>query len=211
VLHGTGNHLALHNPATFVVDYGQAGEFVVRVSGVSGYGGASLRVLVDEQVALEKDFPDEDNGTATLLQFNGAYRVDVSAGQHRIRVDNVGKDWVFVDYSLPGYRRRDDPGLQVYGLANGSTTPGQVAAILWFKNERYTWYHHNQGLAPGEIAATRVTLQGIPDGRYTVEWWDTASGKPGASTLIEARAQQLVVEVPVFSTDVAAKVRRAAP
>jgi hypothetical protein len=211
VLHGTGNHPTLHNPATFAVDYSEAGEFVVRVSGVSGYGGAGLKVFVDDRIALEKDFPDADKGTETMLQFNGAYRVNVPAGEHRIRVVNEGKDWVYVDYGLPGYRRRDDPGLQVYGLANRSTTPGQVAAILWLKNERYTWYHHNQGIAPGEIAATRVTLQAIPDGRYAVEWWDTASGKPGSPVAIEAKGQQLVLDVPALSTDIAAKVRRAGP
>jgi hypothetical protein len=211
VLHGTGNHPTLHNPATFAVDYGQPGEFIVRVSGVSGHGGAGLKVFVDDRLALAKDFPDEDKDTATMLQFNGAYRVEVPAGKHRIRVVNEGRDWVYVDYGLPGYRQREDSGLQVYGLANGSTTAGQVAAILWFKNERYTWYYHNQGLAPGEIAATRVTLQAIPDGRYVVEWWDTATGKPGATATLEARGQQLVVDVPALSTDVAAKVRRAAP
>jgi hypothetical protein len=211
VLHGTRNHPALHNPATFLVDYGQAGSFSVRVHGVSGYGGAKLSVALDDRVVLQRDFPDPDEGTATLQQFNGVYRVEVPAGEHRICVVNDGNDWVFVDYVLAGYRRRDDPGLQAYGLVNGSAPAGQVAAILWFKNARHTWYHHNLGLEPGEIAPTRVTLRNVPAGRYTLEWWDTGTGTPGNRTPLEAVGEQLTLAVPALSTDLAAKVYRDGP
>jgi hypothetical protein len=110
---------------------------------------------------------------------------------------------------LPAYRRRDDPGLQVYGLANGSTTAGQVAAILWLKNERCTWFLHNRGIEPGTIPPTNVRLGAIPDGAYEVEWWDTATGKPGERTRVSTTAGTLTVTAPAFTSDVAAKVWRA--
>jgi hypothetical protein len=210
VLHGKRNHPTLHNPPTFEVDYSRDGEFVVTVEGVSGHGGANLRIAVDGQQVLAKEFPDEDEGTATLNQYNGRYAVPIPAGRHTIQVANEGNDWLYVSYTLPGYRRRTDPGLQVYGLANGSTTPGQVAAILWLKNERHTWYLHNLGVEPGTIPPTLVTLGGIPDGSYAVEWWDTGTGKPGERQPVQATGGTLTLPAPPISTDVAAKLWRQA-
>ncbi len=208
VLHGVRNHPTLHNPATFELDYARDGEFVVNVSGVSGYGGANLRIFVDERQVLAKEFPDEDKVTNTLTQFDGRYAVPVPAGRHTVRVANEGNDWVYVSYALPGYRRRTDPGLQVYGLANGSTTPGQVAAILWLKNERHTWYLHNRGVDAGTIPPVLVVLTGLPDGAYAVEWWDTATGKPGERVAVTAAGGKLALTAPAISADVAAKVWR---
>ena len=208
VLHGVRNHPKLHNPATFEVEYAKAGEFIVNVSGVSGYGGANLRVFVDERQVLAKDFPDEDKVTDTLTQFNGRYAVPVPAGRHAVRVVNEGNDWVYVSYTLPGCRQRTDPGVQVYGLANGSTTPGQVAAIVWLKNERCTWYLHNRGVDAGTIPPTLVALDGIPGGPYEVEWWDTATGKPGERVPATAADGRLTLAAPAFAGDVAAKVWR---
>jgi len=208
VLHGKRNHPTLHNPATFAVDYGQAGEFVVNVTGVSGHGGANLRLLVDDRQVLAEEFPDEDQGTETLTRFNGPYKAAVPAGKHTVRVVNEGNDWAYVSYTLPAYRRRTDPGLQVYGLANGSTTPGQVAAILWLKNERCTWYLHNRGVDAGTIPPTRVALTGIAAGHYEVEWWNTTTGKPGERTPVSAAAGTVTVTAPAVTSDVAAKLWR---
>ncbi|MBN2474869.1 MAG: DUF5060 domain-containing protein [Pirellulales bacterium] len=210
VLHGVRNHPALHNPATFEVDYSRPGKFIVQVEGVSGHGGAALKVYLDERLQRDHDFADTDDSTGTLSRYNGDYDVDVPAGKHRIRVVNDGNDWLFVAYALTAYRRRTDPGLQAWALVGTAAPPGAPVALLWVKNERYNWYNHNRGETFRPLAEARVELADLGPGRYQVEWWDTYQGKAVQRVEAVCREGHLSVTVPPLSTDAACKVFRAA-
>jgi hypothetical protein len=94
-LHGVRNHLDLHDPYEFAVDYPEPGSFGVQVATTSGYGGSALIISVDGQEKLNKPFPGETQ--TELTQYQGYYSVPVPAGRHVIRVDNNGADWVQVD------------------------------------------------------------------------------------------------------------------
>ena len=210
VLHGTRNHPALHNPATFEVDYPDAGLFIVRVTGVSGHGGAKLKVYVDGGLKADRDFadPDDTDKTDTIENYNGDYAVPVPSGKHAVRVVNDGNDWLFLQYRLPAYRRRTDPGIQVYALQCDPGKADGLAAIVWLKNERYNWFNYVEGEELQAIAPSEFTLGGMPDTAYSIEWWDTYGGKVAAVREAVARGRTLTVSVDAFTKDLACKIRR---
>lgn len=208
VLHGLRNHPTLHNPATFHVDYSKPGKFIIEVSGVSGHGGAKLQVYLDDRQVLSEDFVDDDQSQETLTKYNGPYAIDVPQGKHTVRVVNDGRDWLFVAYTLTDYRRRNDPGIQVYGLVAEKATAGQPAALVWVKNERYNWYFHNQGEELRPVPPSRFTLAGLPDGQYEVQWWDTYQGKVTRREQAQSQGGRLVLQPGELLKDVACKVVR---
>jgi hypothetical protein len=204
VLHGRVNHPDKHNPATFNVDFPQAGQFIVRVEGVSGYGGGSLQVWTDNQKTLDVNFPDTNppGRNATLMQYNGAYGVKLPAGKHVIKVENTGKDWIFVGYQLTDYKIQTTPNLRVLGIGDDAT------ALLWMQNKDNTWHRRSLGKEPREVAPSRVTFSGLRDGQYTVEWWDTYQGMVTATQQVRCVNGRLTLNAPAVKTDVACKLRR---
>jgi len=198
LLHGTVNHPDLHNPATFLVDYAQPGEFAVLVQGVSGWGGAGLRIWLDGRVLLERDFPDsEPDRHEDLHAYDGAYSIPVPPGRHRITVENPGKDWFYVAYRLVGYVTA--PQVRVVGLGNGKR------ALLWLQNLEQVM--GGESLRPCRVA---LTLPGLADGQYAVEWWDTYTGKVISRENATCRKGRLPLETPEMTSDLACKVRLSA-
>jgi hypothetical protein len=201
VLHGLVNHPDQHNPPTFVVDYPAGGAFEVIVGGVSGYGGANLRIRLDGATRLEAEFPDDaPDDTATMRQYDRAYRIPVPAGPHRITAENEGADWLYVAYRFAGYLTT--PNVRVVGLA------GADSALLWVQNQAHTWWNVRQGGAVNPQGPVCVTLGGVADGRYGIEWWDTYRGEPASRNEAVARGGRLTVTTPKVSRDIACKITR---
>jgi len=126
-VHGVRNHLDLHNPVSFTVDYAEPGAFSVEVGETSGYGGSRLILRLDRQERRRDDFPGETQ--TTLTDFRGYYGIDVSAGRHVITVDNDGADWIrVVRYRFANYGRaavkadRNDAAASLV-LLNADGTP----------------------------------------------------------------------------------------
>jgi len=201
LLHGVVNHRDLHNPPTFVVDYPAAGAFEVMIEGVSGWGGANLRIKLDGETKLAADFPDTAPADhETMQQYNRAYRIAVPARAHRITVDNQGDDWAFVSYRFVGYVTA--PDLRVVGLAD------RDSALLWVQNRAHTWWNALHGVEVKPLPPAVVTVAGLGDGDYEVEWWDTNAGAAVSRARATARGGRLVLTTPELMRDVACRVRR---
>ncbi|MDZ7620763.1 MAG: hypothetical protein U1E05_27485, partial [Patescibacteria group bacterium] len=87
-------HPHLRNNPTFVVDCPRPANFIICVDKTADLG-AKMVVLVDEQKVLEADLPGGSKGAAS-----GAirdYPIPLTAGKHRIQIDNPGHDWFSVD------------------------------------------------------------------------------------------------------------------
>lgn len=203
--HGLKNHPDLHNPITFQVHYPTAGRFEVRVGGVSGYGGAGLRIALDGEVRLDKLFPDEDENNDEITAFSGMYAIEVPAGPHAIVVENHGRDWAFFDYVLPGYTQRTDPPVRAYALTAPEVVTAAPTVLLWVRHEAFNWYRHSLGLTEWPVAPVEVTLTGIPSGRYRVELWDTFIGETRPGGTVEATGGTVRIPLPAFAKDLAAK------
>ena len=209
LLHGQ-SHRDIKNPPTFVVTYPKPGQFVVRVGRVSG--GGLLKVWIDGELKLERELPcGEGLGKESVYRsqwklwettYDEDVAVDVPAGEHRIRVENLGRDWVTVaGYRFTGCQVLDRPNVLVCGMKS------DPVSILWIQNRESTWYNHaRKAVTP--VDGFRLAV-GFPDGAYEVEWWETWEGTPLRSQRIEARGGQLRLELPGLKTDVALKIRRA--
>jgi len=58
------------------------------------------------------------------------------------------------------------------------------------------------------IADGRVTLTGLEDGTYTVEFWDTLAGTISQQTTLEVTGGVATIALPPVSGDLAAKVKK---
>ena len=182
LLHGAG-HADLKNPPTFVVDYPEAGKFVVHVDKVSHSG--LLRIWVDGDLAAERELPcGEGLGKESVWReqwklwettYDEDVAVDVPAGRHRIRIENFGKDWVAVSkYTLTGCKVVDRPDVLVCGMRTSEL------AMLWLQNKRSSWYNHAGGGKVGRVDAFELAVEGLSDGRYRLQWWETWKGQGSA-------------------------------
>jgi|GEM_PF-2751342 len=81
-------------------------------------------------------------------------------------------------------------------------------ALLWIDNADQTWKNVVDGVTISPASGT-LTLQGLPQGTYTVEWWDTRTGLvTGSDTASVAADGCLNLRVDNLTTDKAVKVRR---
>ena len=190
MLHGVRNHRDLHNPVTFAVAYADPGTFAVRVATTSGYGGSSLIVSLDGQEAQRWSFPGETQ--TELTQFQGYYAISVPAGQHTIKVDNDGADWIQVEaYRFGNYARgrvsvdRTDSAVTVavYG-SDGKPLP-DVTATVNVAGEPVPARPQADG-----TLRTAPLREAFPSGRYPVSVAARRDGEVifrGATSLVTAQ------------------------
>lgn len=208
-LHG-GAHADLVNPPTFEVTYPSDGTFVIHVDNVSASG--LLKIFVDDELALERPLPcGEQCGKSWRYierwkiwesVYDEDIPVSVTAGFHRIRVENHGRDWVTVPrYTFTGCRTEERQEVHCYALGAPS------AAVVWIQNGDSTWVSHARNA--GEILpfpAAPYALDGFSDGAYMVEWWETWKGAPLRREEVKADGGRIVLNPGPVATDIAARI-----
>ncbi|MCE5238243.1 DUF5060 domain-containing protein [bacterium] len=209
LLQGLG-HQDLKAPVAFHVTFPQAGQFVMHIGRVSNSG--LVRVWLDGQQVKELDLPcGEGLGKSSVWReqwklwettYDQDYSFDIPAGPHEIKLENFGKDWVSVDrYTFTGCQVRRTPNV----IAAGMQAPG--VAILWLQNGTSDWFNHGQGQVP-PVDPVTVTLSGLPDGQYAVEWWETWKGSLSRTDKMTVRQGKLLLRLPELKTDVALKLKK---
>jgi len=207
LLHGIG-HADLKNPPSFVVHFPSDGQFVVSVNNVSNSG--LLRIWVDGEQKAEIDLPcGEGLGKSSVFRpqwtlwettYDQDFAVGVPAGIHTIRVENFGKDWVrVVAYRFTGCKIIDKPNLLACGMKSDEV------AVLWVQNLRSSWFNHAGNGEVGKVDPSVITLSGLPDGEYTMQWWDTWKGNPRGTDQATVENGKLILSMPELETDVALK------
>ena len=101
-----------------------------------------------------------------------------------------------------------DVRLRVHGLR------GEDRAYLWIQNREYTWWNVVMDANPLQTIPTgaTVTIPGMAEGLYEVEWWDDTygleprAGEPDRLWVDESGV--LTLSVPDLQTDVACKIWR---
>ncbi|MBT3380598.1 MAG: cellulase family glycosylhydrolase [Lentisphaerae bacterium] len=204
-LHGVRNHADCHNPKTIVGNWPVSGRLVVSVGTVSGYGGANLRVYVDDTEALTTDFLDEDEALQNVMHaYRGDYAVDIPAGKHEIRIENTGNDWITLDqirlenYGTPGTR------CQTMGLR------GRDTALLWLRNTDYTWFGALAKQPCHPIQHAQLTVRGMSRGRYVVRFYSPTTATWRQEQLVRTRWGKLDLTLPDFRQDLAIRICREA-
>src|SRR5690606_10010897 len=95
-------------------------------------------------------------------------RVPLSAGEHSIVIDNMGTDWLELDYIEIG---------QLLTPARSLTLRDAEAGVVvaWLQHRDYTW----EKVAANELREPilfEYRLDGMPAGRYTAEIWNPLTG-----------------------------------
>ena len=124
----------------------------------------------------------------------------MTAGRHRIRVENSGNAWITVTrYVFTGCKVLDRPDV----LVSGMKTPG--LAILWLQNRDSSWYHHARDRV-GQVDPFTLTVTGLPDGPCQIEWWRTWRAAPERVEPADVEQGRLALTVVGLETDVALKI-----
>jgi len=80
------------------------------------------------------------------------------------------------------------------------------AAYLWLYDRTATWSSRIvDRKTPKTFADTRLSIPNLPAGTYSIEWWNTRTGKIIRQTEVK---QPQEIPIPEFSSDIACKVRK---
>jgi hypothetical protein len=199
---------------TLHLDMPSDGQFLVRLGTVSSR--ARLQIRVDDQVQLDEALrtgpPGEGPWKASRYypqwkiwqsDYDRDYAVRVPAGNHVVRVANADGDWLSLRGGrVTNYRSSRYPNVFALGIQSSDL------ALLWLQDKRSTWKAVRDDVALREQVGVRVAIPGMPPGQYRVAWWNTYTGKVFQQTQATATADSLVLEVPSFTRDLAAVIRR---
>ena len=130
-----------------------------------------------------------------------------------IHANNLYSNWTALSAFLQGSgAARADLRPARFDKIEGPVTPYGMAArdlaLVWFLDRGCDWPEGATNANPPAVNGARVTLTGLEDGAWTVEWWDTLAGKCVASQTRTATAGSLQLEPPGLQADIAAKLRK---
>jgi hypothetical protein len=81
-------------------------------------------------------------------------------------------------------------------------------ALVWLLDRACDWPDGAMEANPASVTASKVTLTGVDDGLWSVEWWDTLSGKRVAHAEATASGGSLPLQPPAFQADIAARLKK---
>lgn len=204
--HGMVNHPELHNPVNFEVRVSKPTRFEVEVQDVSGYGGATLKIFLDSDLVMTRDFANTNVApkTDTLRQYAGKYGIDIPAGRHTVRVENTGADWFTCSFRFKSLVVLTKPPLHVWGSLGNNT------ALIWVRVQGRSW---NRVIVkkdvPPAVPPTAISLEGLASGQWTAEIWDTRTGMILATRRIPVKRDgRARFDLPTVEKDVAIKMTR---
>lgn len=132
----------------------------VSTRAVSPQAGATLTIVIDEQSAVELDL-NSDNASVRV-------RVPLAAGEHTITLDNIGDDWLELDYIEIGNLIAPARAITLRDSTSG-------VALAWLQHRDFTWDKVAAGVAVEPILF-RYRLDKMPPGLYLVEVWNPVAG-----------------------------------
>ncbi|MCC6459764.1 MAG: DUF5060 domain-containing protein [Saprospiraceae bacterium] len=184
-LYGASWNTQYRNPPSFTVTFPTASKFRVRT-------GANTSQAPTVVISLDGVQKLNQNG-----QINTVYSIDVPAGTHTIKVDNLGTDWIeIMEYVF----EKLGTSVQAFTLKAGNSqkTAG------WMHQKTYNWQYLKANGAPAAAAGVSVTIPGMAPGTYSLNWWNCATGTVlQTSTASADAAGNLVLPCPAFQWDLA--------
>ncbi|HEY1765846.1 MAG TPA: DUF5060 domain-containing protein [Opitutaceae bacterium] len=168
--------------ATYHFDFPAPTKLTVHV-GKIGDGVAGLRLTLDGQIAATQRWP----GGAPPKP--NQFTVPVSAGKHTLVVEGPGPEWVEVP--------EIDLGMQTSALALiGRRNAHFIEAWVWSRRNLYA-------TNPSAPVSGTVDLDNVAAGTWKVTWWDTTTGEPGPSKVIDHPGGPLKLPTPPIVRDAA--------
>ena len=169
-------------PVVFNVNYLEKGYFTI----VTGDATAAPELAISI---------DNKNFQRKKVMANGGYTFNIPAGNHTIRVENSGKDWLWVkQYSFSNA----GAALNTYVLKNESNTK----AAGYILNEGYNWKAtFNKQRMTQETG--ELTIPGMNNGNYLVVFYDPLNLQQLQRVSATSSAGKLTVKIPKVYWDMA--------
>jgi len=84
---------------------------------------------------------------------------------------------------------------------------GKDLTILWVENKAHTWWNVVHDTPIPAVEGESIQVEGLADGRHTVEYWDSWKGVITAEKQLAAAAGKLTIPLPRVERDIALKIR----
>jgi hypothetical protein len=163
--------------------------------------------------------PDTDPHFRALHQaiwsgaFTGAAGTGMTWWWESIHTANLYAHWSALAAFLQGTGiGRSDLRPARFEKSTSSVWPFGVAArdeaLVWLLDRAHDWPAGAMDADPAPVSGARVTLAGVEDGPWIIEWWDTLAGKRVASAEGVASNGTLGLEPPPFRVDVAGRLKK---
>lgn len=186
-LFGSVFNTQYHNPPTFNVTYLISGQFKV----ITGSG-----IGTSPQINIYVDGVELLNQAASVIT---TYAVNVTAGTHVIKVDNLGTDWTTI--SNYTFTNIGSP-VTAYVLKSADTSK----AAGWLLNSKYNWqYLQSNGAAPPAISGSNLSITGMHNGNYTISFYSTGTGDLLSTSAVGVTTGTLTIPLPDIAWDIAFK------
>ena len=163
--------------------------------------------------------PDSDPHFRALHQaiwsgaFTGAAGTGMTWWWESIHSANLYRHWSALAAFLEGSGiGRADLRPARFEKTDGPVMPFGVAArdeaLVWLLDRACDWPDGAMVASPPPVAGVKVTLTGLDDGPWTVEWWDTLEGKRVGTSAATVSGGSLTLEPPAFQADIAARLKK---
>ncbi|HEY6504043.1 MAG TPA: DUF5060 domain-containing protein [Chitinophagaceae bacterium] len=183
-LFGNVFNTQFRSPPTFTVTYPVAGQFKV-ITGSSTGTAAKVNIYLD--------------GTSVLAQdaaINSTYSINVPAGAHTIKADNLGTDWINIaNYTFTNI----GSPLNTYILKSADSSK----AAGWVHNKKYNWQYVKDNGVPTAVSGATVIIHGMRNGSYMVQFTDCTTGMVTGTATATTVSNNLVITLPSIAWDVA--------
>ncbi len=145
--------------------------------------------------------------------FTGAAGTDMTWWWESIHTADLYSHWSALAKFLEGTAIAS-PGMHPASAEgkNGAIKAWAVAipreALLWVLDPAMDWPDGANVASPSLVSGAEVSIEGLEDGQYTVEWWHTMEGKVLKATEVKAVGGRMAIDVPEFRVDLAARIRK---
>ena len=160
---------------------------------------AQFKVLMGSQLGTAPNLTVWLDGVKVLSVSPAAsqtYSVNVPAGQHTIKVDNLGTDWATISgYVLTGIGSI----LDAYVLKSADNA--RLAA--WILNSRYNHVFVKSNGAPDKVSGGVLEVKNMVNGSYSAHWYDCQTGGLLYTKAATVTGGKLLLPIPDLVWDVA--------
>lgn len=183
-LYGSTWNTQYRRPPVFKIEMPQAGQFKILTGNEFGTN-PNLVVWLDGNQVLSV------NPAA-----NQTYTINISAGSHTLKVDNLGTDWMQISsYTFTGLGSSVD----AYFLKSADHT--RIAG--WMLNADYNHVFVKANGAPDAISGAVLTVENMENGPYLAKWFDCQTGALLQSNPLLVTNGTITLPLPELIWDVA--------
>lgn len=186
-LFGNNSNTQYRNPPTFHINYPAAAQFKVTTGNTTG-AMPIINIYID--------------GVSVLAQYPvlvaSTYTVNVPSGQHDIKVDNLGNDWI----SIASFTFTNiGSALNNYVLKSADQT--KSAGYVLNSNYNWNYFLTSIGAAPTAISGSKLLIPGMANNNYDVQFINTKTAAIVKDTTILVSNNILTIPFPSISWDYA--------